>query len=194
MQSQFQGTGMSRFRVGDTVIVLPKYRRLYANEGVVLRVKPDELNRNMFDRYLIESSSGFRYTIFDFRLASSNFSVKTIPATIVPPPPVLRIRGSVCQEILLQTSDLDIHLMASEYQHEFALLGQILQRNSAVFMPGIEVFLLQGTIRIGVQMTNDLGEFRFPSIPEGILTIEVVLRPNLSRVVGSFAVTRSDKA
>src|SRR5215475_3237272 len=101
---------MSRFRVGDRVVVLPKYRRLYANEGVVLQVKPDELNRHMFDRYLIETSSGFRHTIFDFRLAS----LKTIPATIVPSPAAMRIRGSVRQEILLHTSDLDIHLTASE--------------------------------------------------------------------------------
>jgi hypothetical protein len=186
---------MSRFNIGDNVSVLPQYGRLYpTGRGVVLSVKPDRMGRSIFDEYLVEFYPNYRKVVFDFRLADDRPNLRTTQAKAASKDNPDRVRGSTSQHIVMQTRDLDVHLKSIEHQGNISLLGQILEKKSERLLSGVEVRLLRDNAAIGSETTNDAGEFRFSGVLPGLLALEILLRPNLTRVVGTFTLARSKTA
>ena len=76
---------MSRFKVGDRVLVLPDYSRMYrADGGVVVGVKPDRLGRFGLDEYLIEFPPNLRRSVLDLRLIPETAGPATSARSKIP--------------------------------------------------------------------------------------------------------------
>ena len=59
---------MQRFKIGDRVVVLPRFAHLYPTyPGVVKEVKLDPF-RSIFNEYKIEFSDGSTAEVFEFQL------------------------------------------------------------------------------------------------------------------------------
>jgi hypothetical protein len=187
---------MSRFKVGDGVLVSSAYRRLYPDSvGIVLSVKPDAFGRSAFDEYLVEFSPKFRKLIFDFRLTHDNSAFQTINASSVEAAlPDTHLRRTTSVQTVLQTPEFDIHLATIERPGGLSLLGQILEKRTARFLTGVEVRLFQEDTLAGVETADELGEFWFSCLPAGTFSVEIVLGPNLTRILGTINLTQSKTA
>ena len=61
-------TAMQHFKIGDRVVLLPRFARLYQNTpGVVIEVKIDPF-RDMFNEYMIEFPDGSTVSVFEFQV------------------------------------------------------------------------------------------------------------------------------
>jgi hypothetical protein len=185
---------MPRFSVGDKVLLLDKFARSYSGHvGTVVKVKVDML-RTLFDEYTLEFSDQSTGTFFDFQIIEDSSKYRDTTVAVVTfdsnhQKPSMPLRGSAAaRQILLQTDDADIHLRISSTAVGTMLFGQILGKDPDQFPPEMEVRLLQDTRPIDVATTNSLGEFRFGNVPHGALNLEILLRANLSRIVGTFTI------
>jgi len=60
---------MQRYQIGDRVVVLPRFARLYpANTGAVIEVKLDSF-RPAFNEYKIGFPDGSTANLFEFQIA-----------------------------------------------------------------------------------------------------------------------------
>jgi hypothetical protein len=61
-------TVMQRFKIGDRVILLPRFAHLFQNTpGVVIEVKIDPF-RPMFNEYMIKFPDGSTASVFEFQV------------------------------------------------------------------------------------------------------------------------------
>ncbi len=59
---------MQRFKIGDRVVVLPRFAHLYpTNPGAVIEVKLDPF-RSIFNEYKIEFPDGSTAYVFEFQI------------------------------------------------------------------------------------------------------------------------------
>ena len=59
---------MQRFKIGDNVVVLPRYAQLYASDsGVIVAVIPDPF-RPAFNEYTVEFPDGSKANLFEFQI------------------------------------------------------------------------------------------------------------------------------
>ena len=59
---------VQHFEIGDSVLILPRYARLYASEsGVIVAVIPDPFRR-AFNEYTVEFPDGSTATVFEFQI------------------------------------------------------------------------------------------------------------------------------
>ncbi|PYS00409.1 MAG: hypothetical protein DMG15_03375 [Acidobacteria bacterium] len=59
---------MQRFKIGDAVLILPRYAHLYASDsGVIVAVIPDPF-RPAFNEYTVEFSDGSKANLFEFQI------------------------------------------------------------------------------------------------------------------------------
>jgi hypothetical protein len=157
---------------------------------VIAAVEEDPL-RSMFDEYGVEFPDHRRHPLFDFQLVKDTSAWKTATARLTFDSRIQetpgRLRGSAPRQLLLQASDLDVHLAVTEAGVRTSLMGQVLLGATSRLLSGIEVRLLEGVTPLDVETTNDLGEFRFSSVPKGEVSLEI-LRSDLFRIVGTFSV------
>ena|ERR1051326_2060514 len=186
---------MSRFKVGDRVLILPQYRRLYPGDaGTVIGLKPDRFGRSDLDEYLVAFSPTLKKVVLDCRVAGDTAVLPPVTAKVVRKRDRAQLRGMPMHEMVFETPDMDIHLSTNESRGKTSLIGQILQKKTERFLPGAEVRLLRGGSLISVETTNEVGEFRFSTVPEGTVTLEIWIGPKVSRVSCRFAVSRSKTA
>ena len=101
----------------------------------------------------------------------------------------LSIRGyDVVRQIVLNAEDLDIHLRLKRSDLGVTILGQILGKDPAPLTAALEVRLLQDNTAIDSVMTTDLGEFLFRTSSAGAFSLEILIRSNLSRILGTFSI------
>ena len=88
--------------------------------------------------------------------------------------------GSVLwRQVVLQAEEFDIHIRISTLEDRRDLLGQILPRGNRGFINDARLHLRQDGERIGSARANDLGEFHFTDVPEGMLSLQIDL-PNVT--------------
>ena len=59
---------MQRFKIGDSVLILPRYAHLYASDsGVIVAVIPDPF-RPEFNEYTVEFPDGSTANLFEFQI------------------------------------------------------------------------------------------------------------------------------
>jgi hypothetical protein len=140
----------------------------------VLENPPEYATRNCFAMYRIAKPvSSLRELlatlVFDSSLASATVGVRS---------------AVVSRQIIFRANDVDCHLNISGQPR--VMLGQMLRRGTGHFLSGVPVHLLQGDRLIEATITDDLGEFRFGTVPSGDLRIHADLQSH--RMVGDFTV------
>jgi hypothetical protein len=101
----------------------------------------------------------------------------------------LPIRGfDGIRQIVLKAEDLDIHLRLKKSDSGVTILGQVLGRDAAPATSSLEVHLLQDNKPVDAVTTSDLGEFLFRTTSAGAFSLEILIRSNLSRILGTFSI------
>src|SRR5262249_35855746 len=121
-------------------------------------------------------TSGFRRLI-----AQISFDSLTEPA-------FAGARGATAaRQVVLRAEEFDIHLRIWRNEQNRELLGQIQPRGKKELSEKARLHLLQNGERISSAEVNDLGEFHFAVVPDGLLSLQIDL-PHLT-VIGALDVS-----
>jgi hypothetical protein len=92
--------------------------------------------------------------------------------------------GSSSRQFLLTAEDFDIHLRIWALANSRRVTGQILSRGKNAALKNVSLHLLQEGKRIGTAAADEFGEFEFPEVVEGPVSLEIEL-PHL-RITGAL--------
>lgn len=81
------------------------------------------------------------------------------------------------RQIVLRTTEIDIHVRISGKPESRQITGQVLTRSEGAIPDTVKVHLLNNGDRIQSSELNPLGEFEFERAPNGLLSLQVDL-PN----------------
>jgi len=103
-----------------------------------------------------------------------------------------RVRGSdsAGRQIVIRADEFDIHIKIWDEDGHKQMIGQVLPRNGNDFVGGSRLHLLQNGERIESAITNEIGEFVFAHVPEGVLSIQIEL-PDIT-VIGALNFAEAD--
>jgi hypothetical protein len=79
------------------------------------------------------------------------------------------------RQVILQAEEFDIRIRISKSEGRCDLLGQILPRRSRRFVRDANLYLRHGEERVSSTNVNDLGEFQFSEVPDGMLSLQIDL-------------------
>jgi hypothetical protein len=91
------------------------------------------------------------------------------------------------RQIVLRAEEFDIHVRIWGTAEQRHISGQVLARGESSFIGGANLHLMRDGERCGSASVDNFGEFEFPSVPEGMLNLQVDL-PHLT-IVGALIVT-----
>lgn len=91
------------------------------------------------------------------------------------------------RQVVLRAEEFDIHVKIWGESDHKQLLGQLLPRHSSSFVQSARLHLLRNGERFETTATDEMGEFRFTDIPDGLLSLQIDL-PHLT-VIGALNVT-----
>ena len=183
---------MQRFKVGDPVLVLPRFAHLFpTSTGVVVEVSPDPF-RPMFNEYALKLHDETAVSVFEFQLIEDGLEYQTSIASLIFDSDVPSGTGpmpgtSTDRHIVFQTPSMDIDIKMQRDQHYMSINGAILERSSPRLVAQAEVSLLRDNVALTSAVTDKAGTFSFSSVPRGPLNLQVVIRPNRSRILGMFS-------
>jgi hypothetical protein len=83
------------------------------------------------------------------------------------------------RQVVFQAEDYDIYVRVSMFEDHRDLLGQILPRDSQAFINDANLYLRHDDERIASTAVNELGEFQFCDVPDGMLSLQIDL-PNMT--------------
>ena len=89
------------------------------------------------------------------------------------------------RHLVLRAEGFDIHVKVSGVAPSRQMAGQILARGGPVPVNNARLHLLRDGERLATTVADELGEFQFNDVPEGLLSLQVDL-PNLT-VVGALS-------
>jgi hypothetical protein len=121
---------------------------------------------------------------------SEKRSIREVIASVVfdsfAQPALAGARGaSAGRQFLLRADQFDIHVRIHGASPERRLTGQILSRGEDAFVRDAQLHLFKGFERMGTTMADEFGEFYFREVPEGPLSLQIIL-PEMT-VVGPLA-------
>jgi hypothetical protein len=183
---------MERFKVGDPVLVLPRFAHLFpASTGVVTAVNPDPF-RSMFNEYALKLNDETPATVFEFQLIEDGVEYQTSIASLIFDRDVHSetspMRGaSTDRHIVFQTPSVEIDIKIIRDQHYASISGAVVECSSPRLVSEAEVSLLRDNVALTAAVTNKAGTFSFSSVPRGPLNIQVLIRSNLTRILGMFS-------
>jgi hypothetical protein len=98
------------------------------------------------------------------------------------------VRGSTqsARQLVMRAEEFDIHIKIWGDGEQKRMLGQLLPRSGMLFGRTARFHLLRNGERIESTTTDEMGEFQFPAVPEGDLSLQIDL-PNLT-VIGALNV------
>ena len=183
---------MQRFKIGDMVLILPKFAHLYAGPtGIVTAFTSDPL-RSMFNEYLIECSDGSVANLLEFQLLEYDPSYQTLIGSIVfdsyELPAATRVAGQQNDRFLRFTAppiDIDMKIRPAG-PTKASIIGQI-SEGTHLFNDA-EVSMLKESITLETTITDRFGVFRFDSLVRGMWNIHVLLKTNFQRVLGAVCI------
>jgi len=184
---------MQRFKVGDPVLVLPRFAHLFSiNTGVVTGVNPDPF-RPMFNEYTLKLDDGTIVNVFEFQLIEERLKYQTFIAALIFDSDVhsgaSHMRGpSTDRRVVFQTPSMDVDMKIKRDQNQASIIGQFLERSSPRLSAQAEISLLKDNVVLTTAITDKTGTFSFPSVPRGPLNVQILLRANLWRILGMFTV------
>jgi hypothetical protein len=184
---------MQRFKIGDPVLVLPRFAHLFSiNTGLVTGVNADRF-RPMFNEYSVKLDDGTNASVFEFQLIEDELKYQTFIAALIfdsdQHSVSTQMRGPTGdRHVVFQTPSMDIDLKIKRDQYHASIIGQILERSSPRLAALAEISLLKDNDPLTTAVTDNTGTFSFPSVPRGPLNIQVLIRANLWRILGMFSV------
>jgi hypothetical protein len=95
------------------------------------------------------------------------------------------VRGSdsAARQIVIRADEFDVHIKIWGDNGHKQMIGQVLPRNGNDFVGG-RFHLLQNGEQIDSAVTDEIGEFVFANVPEGVLSIQIEL-PHIT-VIGAL--------
>jgi hypothetical protein len=183
---------MQRFKVGDSVLVLPRFAHLFPiSTGVVTGVNPDPF-RSMFNEYALKLNDETAVSVFEFQLIEQGLEYQTSVASLIFDSDIRSgtspMRGpSTDRHIVFQTPSIDIDLKIRRDQHYVSISGVLVERSSPRLLAEADVSLLRDNVPLTAVVTNKAGTFSFSSVPRGPLNIQVLIRSNRTRILGMFS-------
>ena len=93
-------------------------------------------------------------------------------------------KAAVARHLVLRAKTFDIHVKIWGEPHRREMAGQILARGAAVPVSGARLQLVRDGVRLATTMADQLGEFIFGEVPQGLLSLQLDL-PHLT-VVGAL--------
>jgi hypothetical protein len=96
------------------------------------------------------------------------------------------VRGSEspARQIVIRAEEFDIHIKISSDEGHKQMIGQVLPRDSHNFAGGGRFHLLKNGEPVESAVIDEIGEFFFADVPEGVLSIQIEL-PNIT-VIGAL--------
>jgi hypothetical protein len=94
---------------------------------------------------------------------------------------------AVMRQVVFQAEEYDIYVRLSMFEDHRDLLGQILPRDSQAFIRDANLYLRHDDERIASAAVNELGEFHFCDVPDGMLSLQIDL-PNIT-IISALQVT-----
>jgi hypothetical protein len=182
---------MQRFKIGESVLILPKFAHLYVKEsGIVVSTQPDPF-RPIFNEYTIQFADGSTADLFEFQILDNPPNYTTILAALafdsLRQAATGHVRGSVSgRHIILRAGDIDIDLKLQSNKTRASILGQILERGTARLVKQAEVRLMKESIPLTTATSDSTGIFKFDAVTRGPLNILVLVPQNSIRVIGAF--------
>jgi hypothetical protein len=82
---------------------------------------------------------------------------------------------TLMRQVVFQAEEYDIYLRLSMFEDHRDLLGQILPRDAREFVRDATLHLRHDDQRIASAAVNELGEFHFCDVPEGMLSLQIDL-------------------
>jgi len=77
--------------------------------------------------------------------------------------------------MVLRAADFDVRIRVSSSEERRDLLGQILPLRNANLVHDARVHLRKGEDRLGSAVANEIGEFQFDDVPQGMLSLQIDL-------------------
>jgi hypothetical protein len=172
---------MSGFKPNDEVFILPKYAHLYpANYGVICSVSADRY-RSVFSEYTVQFPDGSKASVLEYQLIEVLPDYETLAAGVIFDSRLelaetnARDKTSSVQ-MVLQVNDLDVDLkIRTDQSARASILAQVLERNAAGFLKGLEIRLMREGTAIATTVSDRNGVFEFSSVPAGPLNLLVVI-------------------
>jgi hypothetical protein len=97
-------------------------------------------------------------------------------------------RGATAtRQLVLHAEEFDIHIRVSATAEGRELLGQIQSRNQKELSETPRLHLLRNGERVSSAEVNDLGEFYFSFVPDGLLSLQIDL-PHMT-VIGALEIS-----
>src|SRR5215510_5279296 len=102
------------------------------------------------------------------------------------------VRGSdsTTRQIVIRADEFDVHIRIWGDNGRKQMIGQVLPRNGNDFVGDAQFHLLQNGERIESAVTDEIGEFVFADVPEGVLCIQIEL-PHIT-VIGALNYPQAD--
>jgi hypothetical protein len=88
-------------------------------------------------------------------------------------------QAAVIRQVVFQAEEYDIYVRLSMFEDHRDLLGQILPRDSKVFINDAHLYLRHDDERIASAAVNEFGEFHFCDVPDGMVSLQIDL-PNIT--------------
>jgi hypothetical protein len=95
--------------------------------------------------------------------------------------------ASATRQLVLRAEEFDIHIRVSHSAEGRELLGQIQSRSQNELSEAPHLHLLHNGERVSSAEVNDLGEFYFRFVPEGLLSLQIDL-PHMT-VIGALDIS-----
>lgn len=99
--------------------------------------------------------------------------------------------ATTARQVVLRAEEFDIHVRIWMTEESRELLGQIQPRGNKAFTQSARLHLLHDGERVSSVDVNDLGEFHFRFVPDGLLSLQIDL-PHLT-VIGALDVSEKSK-
>jgi hypothetical protein len=96
------------------------------------------------------------------------------------------------RQVVLRAEEFDVHIKILGGPKQKVLIGQLLPRGTTDFLSSAQLHLLRNGERIETTEVDDMGEFHFSHIPDGLISLQIDL-PHLT-VIGSLNIREEERS
>src|SRR5262249_23209953 len=79
------------------------------------------------------------------------------------------------RQMILRAAEFDVRIRITSFDDRRDLLGQILPLGNGNLVSDVRLHLRRGEDRLGTAKANELGEFQFDDVPDGMLSFQIDL-------------------